>query len=129
MKAHHDEEENIVTYQARYVNQLDRSKKVSRNFGPGYLAEAYKWLDEERYYVTSFFAFYRKKNGTELCGRSKRIIKDALNKLTSHRLHIEHLFDYNRLIGISVSIELPQRRRRRSTWVHGTGHCQRSSQR
>ena len=47
-----NEEGQIITYQARYVNPLDHSKKVSRNFGPDYLAEAYKWLDKEHYYVT-----------------------------------------------------------------------------
>ncbi|WP_143252485.1 hypothetical protein [Bifidobacterium thermophilum] len=47
---------------------------------------------------------------------------------THHRFHIEHLFDYNGLVGISVSTELPQRRRR-NTWVHGTGHYQLPSQR
>jgi integrase len=108
-----DEEGQIITYQARYVNPLDHSKKVSRNFGPDYLAEAYKWLDEEHYYVTlhdkgirpwvhpshredpgrrvlfreyavSYFDSYHKKDGTKLCGRSKRIVKDALDKLMPH---------------------------------------------
>lgn len=108
-----DEEGQIITYQARYVNPLDHSKKVSRNFGPDYLAEAYKWLDEEHYYVTlhdkgirpwghpshredpgrhvlfreyavSYFDSYHKKDGTELCDRSKRIVKDALDKLMPH---------------------------------------------
>lgn len=31
--------------QARYVNPLDPSKKVGRNFGLEYEAEAYRWLD------------------------------------------------------------------------------------
>lgn len=108
-----DEEGQIITYQARYVNPLDHSKKVSRNFGPDYLAEAYKWLDEGHYYVTlhdkgirpwvhpshredpgrrvlfreyavSYFDSYHKKDGTKLCGRSKRIVKDALDKLMPH---------------------------------------------
>nr|WP_301888322.1 hypothetical protein [Bifidobacterium dentium] len=36
-----------TSLQARYVNLLDPSKKVSRNFRLEYQAEAYRWLDEE----------------------------------------------------------------------------------
>lgn len=32
---------------------LDPPKKVGRNFGLEYETEAYRWLDEERYLLTS----------------------------------------------------------------------------
>lgn len=108
-----DEEGQIITYQARYINPLDRSKKVSRNFGARLprrsiqVARRGTLLRDParqgppplgaslsprapgrrvlfREYAASYFDSYRKKDGTKLCGRSKRIVKDALDKLMSH---------------------------------------------
>ncbi len=39
-----DVDGNPVSLQTRYVNPLDPSKKVGRNFGLEYEAEAYRWL-------------------------------------------------------------------------------------
>ena len=47
-----DADGNPTSFQARYVNPLDPSKKVGRNFGLEYETEAYRWLDEEHYLVT-----------------------------------------------------------------------------
>lgn len=37
-----------------------------------------------REYAVSYFDSYHKKDGTKLCGRSKLIVKDALDKLMPH---------------------------------------------
>ena len=42
----------IIAYVARYVNPIDKTKKIGKQFKPEYLAQAYAWLDEERYLVT-----------------------------------------------------------------------------
>lgn len=98
-----------TSFQARYVNPLDPSKKVGRNFGLEYETEAYKWLDEEHYLVTlhnkgirqwihpsqrgadtmpifreyskEYFAGYRKPDGTRLSGRSNRCNEIVLRRL------------------------------------------------
>ena len=98
-----------TSLQARYVNPLDPSKKVSRNFGLEYQAEAYKWLDEEHYLVTlhhkgirqwvhpsqrraetmptfgeysrDYFDHYRKYDGSRLSGRSNRCNEITLRRL------------------------------------------------
>lgn len=44
-----DADGNPTSFQTRYVNPLDPSKKVSRNFRLGYGTEAYKWLVDEVY--------------------------------------------------------------------------------
>ena len=46
-----DPDGNPTSFQARYVNPLDPSKRVTRNFGLEYKTEAYKWLDEEHYLI------------------------------------------------------------------------------
>nr|WP_232779318.1 hypothetical protein [Bifidobacterium longum] len=94
-----DADGNPTSFQARYVNPLDPSKKVGRNFGLEYETEAYRWLDEERYLVTlhnkgirqwvhpsqrgantmptfreyskDYFDKYRKPDGSKLSGRSR----------------------------------------------------------
>lgn len=98
-----------VSLQARYVNPLDHTKKVGRNFGLEYEAEAYKWLDEEHYLVTlhrkgirqwvhpsqrkngnaptfreyakDYFDNYRKYDGSKLSGRSNRCNEIILRRL------------------------------------------------
>ena len=104
-----DADGNPTSFQARYVNPLDPSKKVGRNFGLEYETEAYKWLDEEHYLVTlhnkgirqwihpsqrgadtmpifreyskEYFAGYRKPDGTRLSGRSNRCNEIVLGRL------------------------------------------------
>lgn len=46
-----DDDGNIIAYVARYVNPLDKSKKIGKQFKPEYEAQAYAWLDEEHYLV------------------------------------------------------------------------------
>ena len=100
---------NPASLQARYVNPLDPSKKVSRNFGLEYEAEAFRWLDEEHYLVTlhhkgirqwihpsqrraetmptfaeyakDYFDHYRKYDGSRLSGRSNRCNEIVLRRL------------------------------------------------
>lgn len=104
-----DADGNPVSLQARYVNPLEPSKKVGRNFGLEYEAEAYRWLDEEHYLVTlhrkgirqwvhpskrvdgsmptfreyskDYFGNYRKYDGNKLSGRSNRCNEIALRRL------------------------------------------------
>ena len=104
-----DTDGNPTSLQARYVNPLDPSKKVGRNFGLEYKTEAYRWLDEEHYLVTlhrkgirrwihpsqrraetmptfgeysrDYFGNYRKPDGSRLSGRSKRCNEIALRRL------------------------------------------------
>ena len=100
---------NPASLQARYVSPLDPSKKVSRNFGLEYEAEAFRWLDEEHYLVTlhhkgirqwihpsqrraetmptfaeyakDYFDHYRKYDGSRLSGRSNRCNEIVLRRL------------------------------------------------
>lgn len=46
-----DENGRIIAYVARYVNPLDKTKKIGKQFKPEYEAQAYQWLDEEHYLV------------------------------------------------------------------------------
>ena len=46
-----DGDGHIIAYVARYVNPLDKTKKIGKQFKPEYLAQAYEWLDEEHYQV------------------------------------------------------------------------------
>lgn len=98
-----------VALQARYVNPLDPSKKVGRNFGLEFEAEAYRWLDEEHYlvmlhqkgirqwvhpskrgdgnvttfaeYARDYFDNYRKRDGGRLSGRSNRLNDMAVRRI------------------------------------------------
>ena len=104
-----DADGNPTSLQARYVNPLDPRKKVGRNFGLEYEAEAFRWLDEEHYLVTlhhkgirqwvhpsqrraenmptfaeyarDYFDNYRKYDGSRLSGRSNRCNGIALRRL------------------------------------------------
>ena len=104
-----DADGNPTSFQARYVNPLDPSKKVGRNFGLEYETEAYRWLDEEHYLVTlhnkgirqwvhpsqrgtdtmptfreyakDYFDKYRKPDGSKLSGRSNRCNEIVLRRL------------------------------------------------
>lgn len=103
-----DTDGRIISYQARYVNPIDPTKKVTRNFGVEYEAEVHRWLDEERYLVTlhrkgikewvhplkreakcptfseyaeNYFANYRKANGDPLSGRSRKSNQNDIAKL------------------------------------------------
>lgn len=44
-----DTDGNPISFQTQYVNPLDLSKKVGRNFRLKYETEAYKWLVDEVY--------------------------------------------------------------------------------
>ena len=104
-----DADGNPTSFQARYVNPLDPSKKVGRNFGLEYETEAYRWLDEEHYLVTlhnkgirqwvhpsqrgtdtmptfreyakDYFDKYRKPDGSKLSGRANRCNEIVLRRL------------------------------------------------
>ena len=99
----------IVSWQARYQSPVNPRQRIYRRFGLEFQTEAYRWLDEEHAlvidhkkgirrwthpsartmhgrvlfssYATRFVANLRKKDGSELSGRSKRIQKAALDKL------------------------------------------------
>lgn len=49
--ARHDEEGNVTAYVARYVDPTDHTHRISKQFRPEYLTQAYQWLDEESYLV------------------------------------------------------------------------------
>lgn len=49
--ARHDEEGNVTAYVARYVDPTDHTHRISKQFQPEYLTQAYQWLDEESYLV------------------------------------------------------------------------------
>lgn len=100
-----------MALQARYVNPLDPSKKVGRNFGLEYETEAYRWLDEEHElvvlhrkgirqwvhpskrvgetlptfaeYARDYFDNYRKRDGSRLSGRSKRCNDIAVRRINA----------------------------------------------
>lgn len=42
----------VTAYVARYVNPINKKKKVGKQFKPEFLAQAYAWLDEEHCLVT-----------------------------------------------------------------------------
>ena len=104
-----DADGRIVSWQARYQSPVNPRQRIYRRFGLEFQTEAYRWLDEEHAlvidhkkgirrwthpsartmhgrvlfssYATRFVADLRKKDGSELSGRSKRIQKAALDKL------------------------------------------------
>lgn len=104
-----DADGRIVSWQARYQSPVNPRQRIYRRFGVEFQTEAYRWLDEEHAlvidhkkgirkwthpsaramhgrvlfssYATRFVADLRKKDGSELSGRSKRIQKAALDKL------------------------------------------------
>ena len=104
-----DADGRIVSWQARYQSPVNPRQRIYRRFGLEFQTEAYRWLDEEHAlvidhkkgirrwthpsartmhgrilfssYATRFVANLRKKDGSELSGRSKRIQKAALDKL------------------------------------------------
>ena len=107
--ARKDADGRIVSWQARYQSPVNPRQRIYRRFGLEFQTEAYRWLDEEHAlvidhkkgirrwthpsartmhgrvlfssYATRFVANLRKKDGSELSGRSKRIQKAALDKL------------------------------------------------
>ena len=104
-----DADGSIVSWQARYQSPVNPRQRIYRRFGLEFQAEAYRWLDEEHAlvidhkkgirkwthpsartmqgkvlfssYATRYVADLRKRDGSELSGRSKRIQKAALDKL------------------------------------------------
>lgn len=104
-----DADGSIVSWQARYQSPVNPRQRIYRRFGLEFQAEAYRWLDEEHAlvidhkkgirkwmhpsartihgkvlfasYATTYVSNLRKKDGSELSGRSKRIQKAALDKL------------------------------------------------
>ena len=104
-----DADGRIVSWQARYQSPVNPRQRIYRRFGLEFQTEAYRWLDEEHAsssldhkgirrwthpsartmhgrvlfssYATRFVADLRKRDGSELSGRSKRIQKAALDKL------------------------------------------------
>lgn len=104
-----DADGSIVSWQARYQSPVNPRQRIYRRFGVEFQTEAYRWLDEEHAlvidhkkgirkwthpsartmhgkvlfssYATRYVADLRKRDGSELSGRSKRIQKAALDKL------------------------------------------------
>ncbi len=80
-----DADGNPTSFQARYVNPLDPSKKVGRNFGLEYETEAYRWLDEEHYLVTLHNKGIRQwvhpsQRGTDTMPTFREYAKDYFDK-------------------------------------------------
>lgn len=104
-----DADGRIISWQARYQSPVNPRQRIYRRFGLEFQAEAYRWLDEEHAlvidhkkgirrwthpsartmqgkvlfssYATRYVINLRKRDGSELSGRSKRIQKAALDKL------------------------------------------------
>lgn len=104
-----DADGRIISWQARYQSPVNPRQRIYRRFGLEFQTEAYRWLDEEHAlvidhkkgirrwthpsartmhgkvlfssYATRYVINLRKKDGSELSGRSKRIQKAALDKL------------------------------------------------
>ncbi|MBF9690457.1 tyrosine-type recombinase/integrase [Bifidobacterium dentium] len=104
-----DADGRIISWQARYQSPVNPKQRVYRRFGAEFQAEAFRWLDEEYAivvehrkgicqwvhpskrtarehplfgaYAGAYVSNLRKKDGTELSGRTKRCQKAALDKL------------------------------------------------
>lgn len=104
-----DADGRIISWQARYQSPVNPKQRIYRRFGAEFRAEAFRWLDEEYAivvehrkgicqwvhpskrtarehplfgaYAGAYVSNLRKKDGTELSGRTKRCQKAALDKL------------------------------------------------